>query len=137
VGKRWEKLRVAQRCPTGVIESSESVTDAVRVSSAMGTRSQGEPFLISPLALLTTTNSQGLSQTSRAPLDSLPTPSPFQPLLSSSSRTMPRSLFRPCIDLHDGKVKQIVGGSLDTSALQTNFVSECAPPPPSLSPFPR
>lgn len=35
-------------------------------------------------------------------------------------------MFRPCIDLHEGKVKQIVGGSLtDTAAgLQTNFVSE-------------
>lgn len=37
--------------------------------------------------------------------------------------------FRPCIDLHDGKVKQIVGGTLDTGAgnLQTNFVSDQAP----------
>jgi phosphoribosylformimino-5-aminoimidazole carboxamide ribotide isomerase len=35
-------------------------------------------------------------------------------------------MFRPCIDLHDGKVKQIVGGSLggDPAALHTNFVSE-------------
>lgn len=35
-------------------------------------------------------------------------------------------MFRPCIDLHEGKVKQIVGGSLrDNSAgLRTNFVSE-------------
>jgi len=34
-------------------------------------------------------------------------------------------MFRPCIDLHEGKVKQIVGGTLtgDSSALQTNFVS--------------
>ena len=34
--------------------------------------------------------------------------------------------FRPCIDLHQGKVKQIVGGTLnDTGAgLRTNFVSE-------------
>jgi phosphoribosylformimino-5-aminoimidazole carboxamide ribotide isomerase len=35
--------------------------------------------------------------------------------------------FRPCIDLHAGRVKQIVGGSLndkDQSALQTNFVSD-------------
>ena len=33
--------------------------------------------------------------------------------------------FRPCIDLHDGKVKQIVGGSLrdDGSAPEENFVS--------------
>ncbi len=35
-------------------------------------------------------------------------------------------MFRPCIDLHEGKVKQIVGGTLsDTGAgLRTNFVSE-------------
>ncbi|KAI5919929.1 hypothetical protein F4810DRAFT_684728 [Camillea tinctor] len=33
--------------------------------------------------------------------------------------------FRPCIDLHAGQVKQIVGGTLDsaTSALRTNYVS--------------
>jgi phosphoribosylformimino-5-aminoimidazole carboxamide ribotide isomerase len=38
--------------------------------------------------------------------------------------------FRPCIDLHHGKVVQIVGGSLDESdsrALQTNFTSEQSP----------
>ena len=34
-------------------------------------------------------------------------------------------MFRPCIDLHDGKVKQIVGGTLGApSDLRTNFVSE-------------
>ena len=35
-------------------------------------------------------------------------------------------MFRPCIDLHEGKVKQIVGGSLsdDPGQLRTNFVSE-------------
>jgi phosphoribosylformimino-5-aminoimidazole carboxamide ribotide isomerase len=35
-------------------------------------------------------------------------------------------VFRPCIDLHDGKVKQIVGGSLtdNGAGLRTNFVSE-------------
>jgi len=35
-------------------------------------------------------------------------------------------MFRPCIDLHQGKVKQIVGGSLgaDPSKVRTNFVSE-------------
>jgi phosphoribosylformimino-5-aminoimidazole carboxamide ribotide isomerase len=33
--------------------------------------------------------------------------------------------FRPCIDLHNGKVKQIVGGSLaDGAEPETNFVSE-------------
>lgn len=38
--------------------------------------------------------------------------------------------FRPCIDLHAGQVKQIVGGTLDskTATLQTNFVS---PHPPA------
>lgn len=34
------------------------------------------------------------------------------------------TLFRPCIDLHQGKVKQIVGGSLNDSGAQTNFISE-------------
>jgi phosphoribosylformimino-5-aminoimidazole carboxamide ribotide isomerase len=34
-------------------------------------------------------------------------------------------MFRPCIDLHEGKVKQIVGGTLGAPAdLRTNFVSE-------------
>lgn len=33
--------------------------------------------------------------------------------------------FRPCIDIHDGKVKQIVGGTLDDMmGAETNFVSE-------------
>jgi phosphoribosylformimino-5-aminoimidazole carboxamide ribotide isomerase len=35
--------------------------------------------------------------------------------------------FRPCIDLHAGKVKQIVGGTLsdtDAAALRTNFTSD-------------
>ncbi|CAK7239285.1 MAG: Enzyme that catalyzes the fourth step in the histidine pathway [Sporothrix thermara] len=37
--------------------------------------------------------------------------------------------FRPCIDLHAGQVKQIVGGTLDSSsaALQTNFVATQPP----------
>ena len=37
--------------------------------------------------------------------------------------------FRPCIDLHQGQVKQIVGGSLrdDGSAPRENFVSEKPP----------
>lgn len=41
-----------------------------------------------------------------------------------------RSLFRPCIDLHDGQVKQIVGGTLsdrDPEGLQTNFVARHVP----------
>jgi phosphoribosylformimino-5-aminoimidazole carboxamide ribotide isomerase len=39
------------------------------------------------------------------------------------------TLFRPCIDLHDGRVKQIVGGSLreDGAGPTTNFVSEHGP----------
>lgn len=37
--------------------------------------------------------------------------------------------FRPCIDLHDGQVKQIVGSSLghDQDELRTNFSSELPP----------
>ncbi|KIM52375.1 hypothetical protein SCLCIDRAFT_141260 [Scleroderma citrinum Foug A] len=41
-----------------------------------------------------------------------------------------RSVFRPCIDLHDGQVKQIVGGTLSDSnpdALKTNFVASQSP----------
>ena len=39
-------------------------------------------------------------------------------------------MFRPCIDLHEGRVKQIVGGTLrdDGRAPQTNFIS---PHPPA------
>ena len=35
-------------------------------------------------------------------------------------------MFRPCIDLHEGKVKQIVGGTLSdaSTGLLTNFVSD-------------
>ena len=32
--------------------------------------------------------------------------------------------FRPCIDLHQGQVKQIVGGSLTDEGADTNFVSQ-------------
>lgn len=32
--------------------------------------------------------------------------------------------FRPCIDLHQGQVKQIVGGSLNDQGAATNFVSQ-------------
>ena len=38
--------------------------------------------------------------------------------------------FRPCIDLHNGKVKQIVGSTLNKESpggLQTNFISEFPP----------
>jgi phosphoribosylformimino-5-aminoimidazole carboxamide ribonucleotide (ProFAR) isomerase len=43
--------------------------------------------------------------------------------------TSRRSLFRPCIDLHEGHVKQIVGGTLSETApgsLKTNFVAKYA-----------
>jgi len=33
-------------------------------------------------------------------------------------------MFRPCIDLHEGKVKQIVGGTLGEAGPHTNFVSD-------------
>lgn len=35
-------------------------------------------------------------------------------------------MFRPCIDLHEGRVKQIVGGTLggEPGSLRTNFVSD-------------
>ena len=47
----------------------------------------------------------------------------------STAATRPSTflrVFRPCIDLHEGKVKQIVGGtwSDDPAALRTNFVSD-------------
>ena len=32
--------------------------------------------------------------------------------------------FRPCIDLHEGKVKQIVGGSLTDEGAMENFVAQ-------------
>lgn len=37
------------------------------------------------------------------------------------------TIFRPCIDLHAGHVKQIVGGTLNDgneASLKTNFISE-------------
>ena len=33
-------------------------------------------------------------------------------------------MFRPCIDLHEGKVKQIVGATLGAAGPRTNFVSD-------------
>ena len=39
-------------------------------------------------------------------------------------------MFRPCIDLHNGRVKQIVGSSIDDDqpdSLRTNFTSEQSP----------
>jgi phosphoribosylformimino-5-aminoimidazole carboxamide ribotide isomerase len=42
----------------------------------------------------------------------------------SAEKARPRSQFRPCIDLHQGRVKQIVGGSLTPSGMPTtNFES--------------
>jgi len=42
--------------------------------------------------------------------------------------TLPRrhSIFKPCIDLHDGQVVQIVGGTLSDDKpeeLKTNFIA--------------
>jgi phosphoribosylformimino-5-aminoimidazole carboxamide ribotide isomerase len=34
------------------------------------------------------------------------------------------TIFRPCIDLHQGQVKQIVGGTLNDQGATTNFVSD-------------
>jgi phosphoribosylformimino-5-aminoimidazole carboxamide ribotide isomerase len=45
---------------------------------------------------------------------------------SGAELSQTHRVFRPCIDLHEGRVKQIVGGSLSDSGagLRTNFVSE-------------
>lgn len=54
------------------------------------------------------------------------------------SRPRKRSQFRPCIDLHGGQVKQIVGGTLDLekqepgTELKTNFVATSVSLQPSL-----
>lgn len=40
---------------------------------------------------------------------------------------MATTKFRPCIDLHEGKVKQIVGGTLNDEGAVENFVSEKSP----------
>lgn len=37
---------------------------------------------------------------------------------------MAMTKFRPCIDLHEGKVKQIVGGSLTDAGAEENFVAK-------------
>ncbi|EPQ59238.1 Phosphoribosylformimino-5-aminoimidazole carboxamide ribotide isomerase [Gloeophyllum trabeum ATCC 11539] len=50
--------------------------------------------------------------------------------MSSPHSTSRRSLFRPCIDLHGGQVKQIVGGTLsdeNPEDLKTNFVATKPP----------
>jgi len=49
----------------------------------------------------------------------------FPPLPIEAIDSTLGAMFRPCIDLHEGKVKQIVGGTLaGDSELRTNFVSE-------------
>jgi phosphoribosylformimino-5-aminoimidazole carboxamide ribotide isomerase len=63
----------------------------------------------------------------RSVICSVPRLSHFRrvPRLPTSIHEMTR--FRPCIDLHAGSVKQIVGGTLSTtseSSLKTNFTSE-------------
>ena len=40
---------------------------------------------------------------------------------------MAMTKFRPCIDLHEGKVKQIVGGTLSDEGAEENFVSKKSP----------
>lgn len=40
---------------------------------------------------------------------------------------MPITKFRPCIDLHEGMVKQIIGGTLNEKGAVENFVSEKPP----------
>ena len=47
-------------------------------------------------------------------------------LFNSSDLTEKMTKFRPCIDLHSGQVKQIVGGTLSQVAadLKTNYVSK-------------
>jgi phosphoribosylformimino-5-aminoimidazole carboxamide ribotide isomerase len=37
---------------------------------------------------------------------------------------MKRGNFRPCIDIHDGHVKQIVGGALSDTGSKDNFISD-------------
>ncbi|KAG5658729.1 hypothetical protein KAF25_007282 [Fusarium avenaceum] len=51
------------------------------------------------------------------------------PPWSNKQDTFKMTRFRPCIDLHAGQVKQIVGGTLDSTsaALQTNYVSQHPP----------
>lgn len=52
--------------------------------------------------------------------------SPFLPARPIARYISHMTLFRPCIDLHEGRVKQIVGASLkdDGAGLQTNFESD-------------
>ena len=56
---------------------------------------------------------------------------------AEASTSRRRSRFRPCIDLHAGQVKQIVGGTLTDDAndgrLRTNFIAACALGAPSVA----
>lgn len=60
-----------------------------------------------------------------APLPALRPGPPLDLALSNSPLSF-SGVFRPCIDLHEGRVKQIVGGTLGAAqdALRTNFVAE-------------
>lgn len=61
-------------------------------------------------------------------LANLPTTSSKEFTTKTSSGTSNQNMtrFRPCIDLHAGSVKQIVGGTLseNDSELRTNFASQ-------------
>jgi phosphoribosylformimino-5-aminoimidazole carboxamide ribotide isomerase len=50
-------------------------------------------------------------------------------MVAAMSEPARRARFRPCLDLHEGQVKQIVGGTLsnDGTGLRTNFVSDQQP----------
>src|SRR6185312_3127539 len=62
----------------------------------------------------------------RSPNSKLQHPENFRGSTRVSLRVSVTEMFRPCIDLHEGKVKQIVGGTLgeESSGLRTNFVSQ-------------
>lgn len=51
----------------------------------------------------------------------IPNQNPHHP---AQSGTCPLTRFRPCIDLHEGRVKQIVGGTLDKNGATENHVSD-------------
>lgn len=70
---------------------------------------------------------RGRSRFAARALVSDPPPRPYLPraLALVRPRSYGSGVFRPCIDLHEGKVKQIVGGTLgDKSPVRENFVSE-------------
>ena len=50
----------------------------------------------------------------------------FRAVMRTSVRGEDKMRFRPCIDIHNGKVKQIVGGSLSDArdSARENFISE-------------